>query len=188
MMTWLIIVLILVVVIGPVMYLVPTAADKRLTNLRAAARGQGLNVQITSVPKLDPASHERVTAGGKRQDPRIQCAAYHLPLGENFSGLGNLMLMKLPDQPTVTVEEVTPGWGLSADSDQAFWQRYNAGGKGVAQLLHIVSQLPDDVLAVAFDSRSVACYWREKAAAEEGVVDRIADALTSVRDDLVARF
>jgi len=187
-MTWLIILLILVVVIGPVMYLVPTAQDKRLTGLRAAARGLGLNVKVTTVPKLDPASHERVTAGGKQQDPRIQCAAYFLPLGQNLSASGNLMLLKLPEQPTVLVNEVTPGWALTADSDQAFWQRYNAGGNGVAQLSSVVPQLPEDVLAVAVDSRSVACYWREKAAAEDGVVERIAEALASLRDDLITRF
>ncbi len=187
-MTWLIIALIMVVVIGPVMYLVPTAKDKRLTGLRASARGRGLNVQITSVPKLDPAGHERVTAGGKTQDPCTPCAAYHLPLGDNLADMSHFMLVKLPEHPTVLVNEVSPGWALSKESDQSFWQRYNTGGAGVAQLSDISEQLPADVLALAVDARSVACYWQEKAAAEDDVVDRIAAVLGHLRDDLITRF
>jgi hypothetical protein len=187
-MTWLIIILILVIVIGPVMYLVPTAADKRLTGLRAEARRLGLNVQVTSVPKLDPSSDERVTAGGKRLEPRIQCAAYHLMLGENLANVGQLQLLKLPAQPTVLVNEVAPGWALQQDSDAAFWQRYNAGGQGVEHLLEAVALLPVEALGIAISPRSVSCYWRERAEPESGAVDAIAAALKLLRDDLIERF
>lgn len=187
-MTWLIIVLILVVVIGPVMYLVPTAADKRLTGLRAEARRLGLNVQISSVPKLDPSSDERVTAGGKPLDPRIQCAAYQLTVGENLPIVGQLVLLKLPERPTVLVNEVAPGWVLQQESDAVFWKQYNAAGKGVEKLLEAASLLPGDVLGVAISSRSISCYWRERAQPESGAVDAIAQGLKLLRDDLIARF
>jgi hypothetical protein len=170
------------------MYLIPTAADKRLAGLRAEARRLGLNVQITSVPKLDPSSDERVTAGGKPLDPRVQCAAYHLMVGENLANVGQLLLLKLPERPTVLVDEVAPGWSLQQDSDAAFWQQYNAGGKGVERLFEAVSLLPIEVLGFAISARSISCYWRERAEPESGAVQAIADALKLLRDDLIERF
>ncbi len=187
MLTWLIIILAVVVVIGPVMYLLPNAKDKRLTELRLAARRLGLTVQITSVPKLDPTADERVSAGGKMREPKISCSAYQLSLGQNNLRQGHALLLKLPSRVTVPVKEVAPGWALG-DVSADFWQRYNAGGAGVAIIEKAAAMLPEDCLGIAIDNRFVACYWREKASADEGIVEGLKCALEVLRDDFSSRF
>ena len=93
-MTWIIIILVIAVVLGPIMHLVPSAKDKRLTALRAAARRCGLTVKITTAPKLDPTAAERVTAGGKTLEPYWSCTAYQIPMAQNLVGVGEFLLLK----------------------------------------------------------------------------------------------
>ena len=123
-MNWLIIILIVFVVIGPVLYLLPNARDKRLIALREQARHAGLAVQITSVPKLDPAAHERVSAGAKTLEPKRLCSAYKMPVATKVVGVEALLLLKKPEFPTVLVNEVVPGWVLHNDSSLSFWRTY----------------------------------------------------------------
>lgn len=170
------------------MYLIPNARDKRLTTLRATARAEGLTVQITSVPKLDPSSAERVSAGGKTLEPKIACAAYKLPVGQKLTLKGEITLLKMPDHPSLLVEEVLPGIALSETSDQLFWQRYNQGDVAAQRLLEAFAQLPDDTLAVAIEDQHVSCFWREKAQADAGQVELIREVLEGIRSDLKSRF
>jgi len=187
-MTWLIIILVVAVIIGPIMYLIPTAKDKRLSELRRLARLQGMNIELTHVPKLDPASHEQVTAGGKQLTPQIPCAAYRLPIGEAPVDLPTFMLLKMPSEPTLLLEEVMPDWALDPKSDLALWRRYNGNDHGADVLQNVLSLLPDDVLAIAIEPRFMSCYWRERAEAADGAVESIASALGVLREDLLARF
>ena len=187
-MTWIIIVLVLAMIIGPVMYLVPSAKDKRLTALRAAARKVGLTVQITSVAKLDPADQERVSAGGRTRQPRVACTAYQLPITRRLADFKAVMLLKIPAQPTVAIAEVIAGWALDADTPRRVWDAYNADGKGAAALFRAVNRLPDDALAVALDKRFVACYWLENAGPDEQIVESIDAVLAELRTDLYRRF
>jgi len=187
-MTWLIVLLVLVIAVGPVMYLVPTAADKRLGGLREAARRLGLTVQLTSVPKLDPASHERVSAGGKSREPRLHCVAYRLALGDSLSAVRPLQLLRLPPQPTVPVEEVMPGWALAPASDRDFWQQFNRAQQGEQLLERLTTYWPQDVLSLSIDEREIACLWQEKAAVESDAVMQISTALKALRAFLVERF
>ncbi|MBT7335108.1 MAG: hypothetical protein HN856_12090 [Gammaproteobacteria bacterium] len=186
-MTGLIIILVLAVVVGPVLYLVPSAKDKRLTALRLAARQLGLSVQMTSVAKLDPRADERVTAGGKHRNPQIACAAYHLPIGHKDVGRERMMLLKLPEIVTVSVNEVIPGWALAEASDQ-FWGRYNAGGAAAELLGRIAPDLPKDCLGLSIENRTVACYWMEKARVEEGTLEQIKIVLDVLKEDFCQRL
>lgn len=187
-MTWLIIFLILAVAIGPVLYLLPNARDKRLTALREQARRLSFTVQITSLPRLDPHAQERVSAGGKVLSPRRPCTAYKIPIGQSLHGVGSLLLLKLPDSPSVIVNEVMPGWGLDGDSSERFWRSYSAVDGTVEQLLDTFAKLPVDALGVSLDDRFVACYWLEKAAADSGAISELYDVLSSLRSDLCRRF
>ncbi len=178
----------MVIVIGPIMYLVPNARDKRLTALRATARAEGLTVQITSVPKLDPSAAERVSAGGKTLVPKISCAAYKLPIGQKLVLKGEITLLKMPEHPSLLVEEVLPGIALSEGSDRLFWQQYNQDDLAAQRLLEAFAQLPPDTLAVAIEDHHVICFWLEKAPADAGQVELIREVLEGIRGDLKARF
>jgi hypothetical protein len=186
--TWLIIVLVVIVAVGPVLYLLPNAKDKRLTALREQARQLGLTVQITSLSKLDPPAHEQVTAGGKTLQPRNACTAYRVPVRRNLSAVEEIQLLRIPSQPTMPYNEVTSGWALDADSSLAFWQAYVAPAQALSKLLALLAKLPEDTLAVGMDDRSVSCYWLEKAQAEGSVVSDMRDVLDELAEDLGTRF
>ena len=96
--TWLIIALVLVIAIGPVMYLLPSKKDKRLSALREQARKLGLNVRITHVRKLDPTGPERVSSAGEQLDPKVNCVAYSRSVRANLVAFQDLQLIKVPGQ------------------------------------------------------------------------------------------
>lgn len=187
-MNWLIIILVLALAIGPVLYLLPNAKDKRLTALREQARRLGLSVKITSLPKLDPSASERVSAGGKRLDPRVMCASYELPMAQSVREVEPLLFLRLPLEPTVPVREVFDGWALHGDSSAEFWARYSSDQRSLGVLHECIDRLPRDTLGVAVDERFVSCYWQEKSAAESNVVAQIQAGLAMLRDQLCGRF
>lgn len=163
-MEWFIILLALAVVIGPILYLVPSEKDRYITALRALARKQGYTVQIDKVLKLDPSSDERVTAGGGVRQPALACARYQKPLGVSLNNLTPIILMRLPDQPTMPVELLQGKWGVAAADPVQYkalqqWRSYAAAS---TELISVLGQLPDDVLAVQFDKRFVAAFWTER--------------------------
>lgn len=187
-MTWLIIVLVVAMIVGPVMYLVPSAKDKRLTALRAAARQAGLTVQLTNVAKLDPADSERVSAGGMHRQPTVACTAYQLPVTRRLVGFESLMLIKMPPHPTVTTTEVLDGWSLDANTSRQAWTGYAANPENASLLATAIAELPGDALAVGLDKRFVACFWLEKADPQGEAVANILGILVELRDDLYSRF
>jgi len=185
-MTWIIITLVVALILGPIMYLVPTPKDKRLSALRLAARKAGLVVKISSLPKLDPQAFERVTAGGKALEPKIACTAYELPMPQGLSGFGEFSLLRLPPEPTVSINEVLPGWSLQPNSTA--WVAYMASQESVATLTKSLASLPPDSVGFSVNARYVACYWQERATVEDTRIAEIQSALSVIADDLVARY
>ena len=185
---WLIIILVLVVVIGPVLYLVPNARDKRLTDLRMQARRAGLSVRITHLPKLDPEAHERVSAGGQTKAARISCSAYEKAIGVALRINGEVLLQKLPPAPTVPVREVIPGWSLDGRSEDASWRALQGDAQVLTVLQRVLNELPSDALACAVDNRTVACYWRESAQGDSEALQQIDRCLGELSQILAARF
>ena len=84
----------IVVAAGPILWLLPSKRDKRLAELRAAARRAGLVVEIVAVPKLDADASERVSAGGVARHATIDCAAYRLPLPRPLTAAPHWQLLK----------------------------------------------------------------------------------------------
>ena len=150
-MEWFIILLALGVVIGPILYLMPSDRDRYLTSLRALARKLGYTVQLDKVLKLDPTDDERVTAGGGVRHPALSCARYQLPLGITLNNLPAVTLLRIPPTPTVPVERLDNGWGVAAQGDPAqlkSLQQWLARPAAVRGLVTAMSQLPGDVVAV----------------------------------------
>ena len=164
-MEWFIILLALGVAIGPILYLMPSDRDRYLTSLRALARKLGYTVQVDKVLKLDPTDDERVTAGGGVRHPAVSCARYQLPLGITLNSLPVITLLRIPARPTVPIERLGDGWGVAAQADPAqlkalrLWSALPAAAQ---ELVAVMNQMPDDVVAVQLDKRFVAAYWREQ--------------------------
>ena len=79
-MVWVVIIGILLVAIGPVLYVIPSKRDKQLVALRTRARTSGLTVDVSHIPNLDATGSDKVSAGGKKREARIKCTTYTLVL------------------------------------------------------------------------------------------------------------
>ena len=183
-MTWLIIIGVLVLAIGPVFYLLPSKRDKRLAALRASARDFGLAVEISFLPKLDPAAEERVSAGGSERYAKVQCAAYQLAIGKQLA-LDSFIVQRMPASPSVPVQEVFPGWCMT---DPRRFVRVRGEPELIRHLQNALSRLPEDTIAIGFDSRFVACYWLEGASAGPDVVQSMKGTLTALKEALLEDF
>ena len=181
---WLIIIVVLTIAIGPILYLLPTAKDKRLAGLRETARQLGLHVKITFLPKLDPRAAERVNSAGAERMTTIACAGYQLPVGKRLDASG-FVLRRLPSASTRLVHEVIKGWG-TLDSKERDQLRGRTALLGM--LAQIVSKLPQDALGLGYDDRSVVCYWTEASGADEATVAGLRELLQTLADALIDEF
>lgn len=183
-MIWLIIIVVLTIAIGPILYLLPTAKDKRLVRLRETARKSGLHVKITFLPKLDPLAAERVNSAGAKRTTTIACAGYQLPVGKRLDASG-FVLRRLPSASTRVVHEIIPGWGTLD-----VMERDQLRGKTalLAVLAKIVPKLPGDALGLGYDDRSVVCFWTEGSDADDATVAGLRDALQTLADALIDEF
>lgn len=170
-MTWVIIIVVLIVAFGPVLWLVPSKRDKRLSAMRSRARSEGLVVEVRRIPKPDPLPEDRVNAGGKVRKPVLECASYGLALPRSL--------------------KVLPAWRVVRKAAEgtndpfAEWQ-YDQRPKGegrahldavLARASEALEALPDDVVALEVSPRMVLAYWLEKPGSNEQSVPLLATAL-----------
>lgn len=181
---WLVIVLALIVAVGPLLWLWPSRRDRSLAELRGAARGAGLAVELASVPKLNAAAAERVSAGGKRKHPRTPCAAYRLALAEPLPLAPKWLLLKTKAATVAAADVPVAGWTLVDRRDGApdcasYWRQVGA----------VADALPGGCLAVAAGDRHVSWLGRETldGATPAEVVSGIRDRLEALAA-LQARF
>lgn len=169
-MNWLIIALILIAAFGPIVWMVPSRTDRRLANMRARARVHGMQVEVTQLADLNAPPSARVTAGGRRLEPTVRCAVYRVGLHRLAKAAPRWKIIRSPDPGGAPI----PGWrwDSAADGDAVYWQ----------QVADVVGTLPADALACAADSSEVACWWRERAGAEDAIarVDALHDSLTKL--------
>lgn len=147
-MQWIVIALVLLAAFGPVLWLLPSAKDRRLTKLRGRARSLGLEVEISRLPDLAAPPAERVTAGGRRREPMLLVACYRLPSRRKLNRAPQWRVLKGDGVGPVT------GWqwdGAPAGS-QAYWEK----------LARELTRLPSDARGCAADAHSMACWWREE--------------------------
>lgn len=166
---WLIILAVLALAVGPIFYLLPSAQDRFLAGLRQHARQLGFSMQLQRLGKLNPTAEERVSASGQQRDPVVECMRYQWLVREPIHTPLDLVLRRLPDSATVSVQEITPGWGVAKSGERRTAD--HAGLLEIAQhpelqqsLFECVQNLPDAVLALGIEGRSVSIYWHEQAA------------------------
>ena len=181
-MIWVVIALVVALAVGPILWLLPSKRDKRLAELRSAARSAGLVVEIAAVPKLDADAAERVSAGGTARDAKVDCAAYRLPLPRPLPKAPHWQLLKSERE-----NRYLPGWTtLQPPANlpvpaQDYWQRIGA----------IIDALPGGCIGVQADARMIAWLGREQLAGDPArtVAENIRaglEALGQLHDELGA--
>lgn len=174
-MIWLIIAVALLLVIGPVLYLLPSRQEKDQRLYRDAARAAGLTVELAQIYKIESESHERVSAGGQRRTPRIPCARYGLPQAQPLS--------RLPEVHQVRGR--TLGWQPDPEHPD--------GGNAalLAEIAPFLEKLPATARGLSITPSMLWLYWIEapgndaktpvSAAQARDQVTEIADHLKALR-------
>jgi hypothetical protein len=167
--TWLIIIVVLLAAFGPILWLVPSRKDRRLMQVRQAARQEGLTVELDRVPLTNPTAAQRVSAGGVLRDPQLECGRYSYPLPGRLQHLPQWRLLKqagAEDGPR-------PGWVFNPHlaSSTPHLQQMLAAAEA------LFNQLPEDVVGIEVRSRDVSVFWLEGAGSGAAEVARIAAAL-----------
>ncbi len=165
--TWVIIVVALVAAFGPLLWMMPSRSDRRLSKMRTRARSHGIQVEITQIEDLAAEPHERVNAAGVKLEPKVMCAAYRLGMRQLARAAPHWKILRKPAaNPDVNGGPI-PGWIWATQpvADPAYWKQ--VGG--------VLREVPPDTLACAADASEVSCWWRERATAEdaEASVDRV---------------
>ena len=180
---WVVVALAIAVAIGPILWLLPSKRDKRLAELRAAARNAGLVVEGTAVPKLDPDAVERVSAGGVARDAKTDCVAYRLPLPRPLPAAPRWQLLK-----SERGCRHLAGWtcldtaiNLPASAED-YWHRIGS----------IIDALPGGCIGIQADGRMVAWLGLERAEDDTAVavvadIRAGLDAIGALHEQIQAR-
>ncbi len=165
--TWIIIVVALVAAFGPLLWMMPSRSDRRLSKMRTRARSHGIQVEITQIEDLAAEPHERVNAAGVKLEPKVMCAAYRLGMRRLARAAPQWKILRKAAANSDANDGPIAGWiwATKPVGDSAYWQE--VGG--------VLREVPPDTLACAADASEVSCWWRERATAEdaEASVDRM---------------
>jgi len=151
-MTWLIILVVLIAAFGPILWLVPSKRDRRLTAMRQQARQEGMTVEMRGLPKVDPLPEERVTAGGRVLQPVQELAVYQWPLPRRLRHLPAWRLLR-----NGRGIQALPGWAFEIGKKPQHPQ-LEASLEVLGPLL---AGLAEDVLALECEDRQLSAYWME---------------------------
>ncbi len=171
-MTWLIIVVALFAAFGPLLWMMPSRADRRLAKMRSRARTHGIHVEITQLDDLAAEPQARVTAGGVKLDPKVMCAAYRLGMRRLARAAPQWKILRKSAANDGPIDGWI--WATRPAGDAVYWQEVSGVLRG----------LPPDALACATDASEVTCWWRERTTAEdaEASVDRLHAVLQNLAE------
>lgn len=162
-MVWIIIIVILLVAFGPLMWLRPSARERRQSALRQRAYQEGLRVELRRLPKRDPVPEERVSASGRVRDLDADAPAYVYPLPTRLRMLPKWRLVRGSDGMPAY-----PGW--------VFEPGRRPDHPRLREMLEVlgpvVQDMPEDVLALECDPQNLAGYWLE---GPDTTPERVAD-------------
>lgn len=162
-MTWLIIIVVLAAAFAPVAYMMPSKRDRALSDLRMIARREGLEVDVTHLPKLNAEPHERVSASGKARDARLDCVSYGWRLPRRQMAPVRFRLLR-DENSEFPLHSGSP-WEL----DRAFAPATKpAPSTDYWRVLdEIEALLPADTLGLAVTDDFVLFYWKERLSREQ---------------------
>jgi hypothetical protein len=170
--TWLIIIVALFAAFGPLLWMMPSRADRRLAKMRARARTHGIHVEITQLDDLDAEPQARVTSGGVKLEPKVMCAAYRLGMRRLARAAPQWKILRKSGANDGPIDGWI--WATRPAGDSTYWQEVG----------EVLRALPSDALACATDASEVTCWWRERTTAEdaETSVDRLHAVLQNLAE------
>ena len=171
-MTWLIIVVALFAAFGPLLWMMPSRADRRLAKMRSRAR----------TPRHSRGDHPTRRSGGgaasaghfRWREARSQGDVRGVPARDAST---RARRAAMEDSAQIRRERRSDrrlDLGDSPAGDAAYWQEVG----------EVLRALPPDALACATDASEVTCWWRERTTAEdaEASVDRLHAVLQNLAE------
>ena len=169
-MAWIVVLLALALVAGPVLYLMPTRRDRRLAALRLEAGRQGLVVELKPVRNADAGAEERVSAAGRRLEPVHPSVSYAMPLRTGLEHSGSWLLLR----------SGRSGWGFDPEG------KAPSEADLLRHLQPLLPRLPEDAVALELKAGRLACYWLERFPADDGTVRALKASLAAIGEKLAA--
>ncbi len=154
-MVYVITIVAMLMIVGSVLWLKPSATDQRQTKLRLLARQLGVDVRLCNLPQS-----RRARVRAERPEPGV---VYRLPI------------FARRDPPA-------PDYLLCRDNATAPWLSENVEELPVAlrRLLEKVSaEVPADAVAIELGPQGPAVYWRERG--DEQTLRQLAQSLTELK-------
>ncbi|MCR8921756.1 hypothetical protein NO559_03170 [Dasania sp. GY-MA-18] len=163
-MNYLIIVIIMAVVIGPIMWMMPSARQRQQMAVRQYALAQGFTIKVTDLPQ----SHRQRV----RKEPVKQGVVYRLPLQQ--------------DRPLVMSQVYCLSRGIIDDVQEPQSTDYEWQGQPLNEaetwFTEALQQCPRTAVAIEYSAAGVGCYWQERGG--EAAVEQIKVALQQLRKQL----
>ena len=155
-MSWLIVLLVLLAAFGPVAYFMPSRRDRQLADLREQARRLGVDVSLARLPKLAASPDERVSPGGQRRVPVLDCVDWSLRTERGDADWPRVRLLRHERTEFPALPELAD-WEL----DRSFHPA--APPQAVlARLASYVSDVPADAVGLALSEGRASLYWHER--------------------------
>ena len=167
----------MIVAFGPILWLMPSPRERRLSSLRQQAYRHGMRVELRRLPGHDLAPADRVTAGGRALETTREYAAYVMPLNGRLRVLPSWRVLRHGEGMAAV-----PGWWFQP-GERPDHRHLDAVLESVAPVL---TGLPEDVVAVEVQSHSVAAYWLEGPDTTPERVDDLAVRLGALAESLGA--
>ena len=154
-MQYLIILIVFAIIVGPLMWMMPSPKQRREEAVRLRAHSLGLQVKVCDLPQ----SHRQVV----RKERPIQGVVYRLPI---------LMNRPVTRKVSFRVQKAQDALEWIGPESQELQACLESGLK----------RAPNDVVSIEYSAVGVACYWREKGGI--AAVDEIYQLLTILRTEL----
>jgi len=151
--TWLIVFVVVAMVLAPVMWMMPSPAQKRQVIMRERARKLGLMVNIVDLPQ----SHRAKT----RKEPTEKGVSYSLRIARQKG-------------------QQRPHWFVWREDPEGEPAAADAVPAAVVENLQALrAQMPADMVGLESNETGYSAYWRERG--DSAAVDTIAALLGDVR-------
>ena len=157
-MVYVFILLTLLLIVGPIIAILPTARQKERMKMRMAARAVGVSVELTAINDPNEKQLGGVIEIGRRLSSTLKVVCYRLQRKRVNEG------RHLPRQ----------SWFMFRDSDNT-WQWDQSFNSAVSKEFQawvalVSSKLPDDVVQIKEENFNISLYWHEAIQGDEKVV------------------
>lgn len=177
-MNWLIIIGLMLLVIMPIFWVLPTAKQRQESRLRQHASQLDLHVSLAQLPQLHARPEDRVDSAGRQLAPVIHCGRYALIVDDKSPTEALLSSWRLRRSATVV-------GGLLADERLSGWylvsQPWTLSDVAVKPIVDCLERLPKSALMLESAPPELAVYWLETGTTE--IVEALADSLQSLIGD-----